>query len=84
MAENTTQQTRGKVLKGTVRKHSGTDTISVAVTRYVKHPKYKKYQKRTKNFLVHNPGELAEVGSKVSIRESKPISKQKRFVLVEE
>lgn len=74
----------GKVLKGTVIKNAAQDTVTVAVTRYVAHPKYKKFQKRTKKFLVHNPGNTAEVGATVSIKESKPISKNKRFILVTE
>ena len=82
--KNVTEKKGGKVLKGTVVKSAMADTITVAVTRYVAHPKYKKFQKRTKKFLVHNPGNTAEVGSIVSIKESKPISKNKRFILVTE
>ncbi len=58
------------------------DTVTVAVTRYVKHPKYQKYAKRTKKYLAHNPGNTVAVGDAVSIRESRPISKTKRFVVV--
>jgi len=78
-----TEKKGGKVLKGTVVKSAMTDTITVAVTRLVKHPKYQKFQKRTKKFLVHNPGNTVEVGDKVSIKETKPISKNKHFVLLE-
>lgn len=85
MSKNDPQEKKGgKVLKGTVVKSAMVDTATVAVTRYVAHPKYKKFQKRTKKFLVHNPGNTAEVGSMVSIKESKPISKNKRFILVNE
>tara|TARA_B100000745_G_scaffold173343_1_gene113553 strand:+ start:6087 stop:6347 length:261 start_codon:yes stop_codon:yes gene_type:complete len=80
--KNSQEKQGGKVLKGTVVKSAAQDTITVAVTRYVAHPKYKKFQKRTKKFLVHNPGNTAEVGDIVSIKESKPISKNKRFILV--
>jgi small subunit ribosomal protein S17 len=59
-----------------------TDTISVAVERYVKHPKYKKYLKRTKKFLVHDAGNTAKVGETVEIKEVNPISKRKSFALV--
>lgn len=83
MATNEVQEKKGKVLKGTVVKNAAQDTVTVAVTRYVKHPKYQKYQKKTKKYLVHNPGNTAEVGSTVSIKETKPISKRKHFVLVE-
>jgi small subunit ribosomal protein S17 len=59
-----------------------TDTISVAVERYVKHPKYKKYLKRTKKFLAHDAGNTAKVGETVEIKEVNPISKRKSFALV--
>ena len=58
------------------------DTVTVLVERYVKHPKYKKYMRLSKKFLVHDVGNTAEVGSKVTIRETRPISKRKRFELV--
>ena len=50
------------------------DTCTVSVSRYVKHPKYKKYQRKTKKFLVHNPGNSVEVGDTVTIRQTRPIS----------
>ncbi|XKT75222.1 MAG: 30S ribosomal protein S17 [Patescibacteria group bacterium UBA2103] len=84
MSNDVTKESNGKVLKGTVVKNAAKDTITVEVSRYVKHPKYKKYQKRSKKFLVHNPGNTAEVGAKVSIKEGRPISKLKRFTLVSE
>jgi small subunit ribosomal protein S17 len=59
-----------------------TDTITVAVERYVKHPKYKKYLRRTKKFLVHDAGNTAKVGETVEIKEVNPISKRKSFALV--
>jgi small subunit ribosomal protein S17 len=58
------------------------DTITVAVERYVKHPKYKKFLRRTKKFLVHDAGNTAKVGTVVDIREIRPMSKRKRFTLV--
>ncbi|OGG60946.1 30S ribosomal protein S17 [Candidatus Kaiserbacteria bacterium RIFCSPHIGHO2_02_FULL_49_16] len=58
------------------------DTVTVQVDRYVKHPKYKKYMKRSKKFLVHNPGNTAVIGEKVIIRETRPISKNKHFIIV--
>lgn len=72
----------GRVLKGTVVASNMQDTITVAVERYVKHPKYKKYQRRTKKFLVHDAGNTATVGSKVEIKEVPPMSKRKHFALV--
>jgi small subunit ribosomal protein S17 len=68
-------------MKGIVVKTAMKDTATVAVSRYVKHPKYKKYQTRTKKFLVHDPGNTAQVGDTVTIVACRPISKLKRFVL---
>jgi small subunit ribosomal protein S17 len=59
-----------------------TDTITVAVERYVKHPKYKKYLRHTKKFLVHDKGNTAKIGETVEIKEVRPISKRKSFELV--
>ena len=78
--ENETQ--KGKVLKGVVVKRAMKDTATVSVSSYVKHPKYKKYLRRSKKYLVHDPGNTAQVGDKVSIRETRPISKRKHFVIV--
>jgi small subunit ribosomal protein S17 len=76
------QANRGRVLRGKVVSTKMTDTITVAVERYVKHPKHKKYQRRTKKFLVHDQGNTAKVGDTVDIKEVRPISKRKTFELV--
>ena len=81
--EKTTENTQnGRTLKGTVVSAKMQDTCTVAVERYVKHPKYKKYQRRTKKFLVHDAGNTAKVGDKVEITETRPVSKRKHFALV--
>ena len=79
-----TEQTtnNGRVLRGKVVASKMTDTCTVAVERYVKHPKYKKYLRRTKKFLVHDKGNTAKVGETVEIKEVRPISKRKSFELV--
>lgn len=64
---------------GVVVKTAMKDTATVEVSRYVKHPKYKKYQTKTKKFLVHDPGNTAQVGDKVTIVGCRPISKLKSF-----
>ena len=76
-----TATTKRRTLRGTVVASKMQDTITVAVERYVKHPKYKKYQRRTKKFLVHDAGNTAAVGTTVTIRECNPRSKRKRFEL---
>ena len=75
-------ETKGKVLQGVIVKRAMKDTVTVLVEHYVKHPKYKKFRRRSKKYLVHDSGGSASVGEKVSIREVKPISKRKHFVLV--
>jgi small subunit ribosomal protein S17 len=72
---------RPQTFSGTVVKTAMKDTTTVAITRYVKHPKYKKYQTRTKKFLVHDPENTAQVGDLVTIEACRPISKLKRFAL---
>ncbi len=67
--------------KGVVVKTAMKDTATVAVSRYVKHPKYKKYQTRTKKYLVHDPGNTVQVGDRVTIVGCRPISKLKRFMI---
>lgn len=77
-----TKTTNGRVLRGTVVASKMQDTITVAVERYVKHPKYKKYLRRTKKYLVHDAGNTAPVGATVDIIETRPRSKRKTFELV--
>lgn len=79
MEQNTTKP---QTFRGVVVKTAMKDTATVAVSRYVKHPKYKKFMKISKKFLVHDVGNTAQVGEKVTIRETRPISKRKRFVIV--
>ena len=57
------------------------DTATVRVNRYVKHPKYKKYFVRSKKYLVHDPGNSAQIGDKVTIVATRPLSKLKRFAI---
>lgn len=77
-----TKTTTGKTFEGVVVKSAMKDTVTVQVERYVKHPKYHKYMRLSKKFLVHNPGNTAEVGTKVTIKETRPISRLKRFIIV--
>jgi small subunit ribosomal protein S17 len=81
-AEATAQQSK-KTLKGTVVSDKMDKTAVVAVTRFVKHEKYKKYFKITKKFKAHDETNTAKVGDKVSIVETRPLSKDKRFAIVQ-
>ncbi|OGG49450.1 30S ribosomal protein S17 [Candidatus Kaiserbacteria bacterium RIFCSPHIGHO2_01_FULL_54_36] len=72
----------GKTFEGVVVKAAMKDTATVQVERYVKHPKYKKFMRLNRKFLVHDVGNTAQVGDKVVIRETRPISRRKHFILV--
>lgn len=75
-------ETMRKEFTGVVVSDKMTNSAVVAVSRYVKHPKYKKYLKKTARFTVHNPGNLAKEGDKVTIRSTRPLSKTKHFEIV--
>jgi small subunit ribosomal protein S17 len=79
-----TNTTTKKTLKGTVISNKMDKTAVVAVTRFVKHPKYKKYFKITKKFKAHDETNAVNVGDKVAIVETRPISKDKHFAIVQQ
>jgi small subunit ribosomal protein S17 len=56
-------------------------TVTVAVERKVRHEVYGKSQKRTSKFLEHNDNNEAKVGDTVTIAESRPLSRRKRWVV---
>jgi small subunit ribosomal protein S17 len=67
---------------GVVKSDKMTKTVTVRVDRVVKHPVYRKYVKRRKNFMAHD--EMgATVGDKVRIIETRPLSARKRWRVVE-
>ena len=58
-------------------------TISVSVSRIVRHEKYGKYMKKTSVFKAHDEKNEAKTGDKVRIYETRPLSKSKRWALAE-
>lgn len=76
------QQIKKKTLRGKVVSDKMTDTVVVEISRYVKHPKYKKYLKTTKRFKAHNPGNVAKEGDMVTISPCRPLSKTKHYEIV--
>ncbi|MCK4325339.1 30S ribosomal protein S17 [bacterium] len=72
-----------KVRLGKVISDKMDKTIVVAVQRLVRHPMYKRVIRRTTKFKVHDEKGLAGVGDKVKIMETRPLSKEKRWRLVE-
>lgn len=75
-------ETKRKEFKGVVVSDKMQDSAVVAVSRFVKDPKYKKYLKKTSRFTAHNPGNKAKEGDKVTIRSCRPISKTKAFEII--
>ena len=75
----TEQANKGKTITGTVVSAKMKDTIVVRVTRFVAHPKYRKYMKYTSRFKAHDKGNTKKEGEKVTIVECRPISKDKHF-----
>ncbi|MES2203011.1 MAG: 30S ribosomal protein S17 [Patescibacteria group bacterium] len=71
-----------RTFNGVVVSDKMTGSAVVAVSRYVKHPKYKKYMKKTSKFIADNPGNKAKEGDKVVIRSCRPLSKNKSFEIV--
>jgi len=58
-------------------------TITVAIERKVPHPIYKKYFKKTTKLMAHDEKKECGIGDKVKIMETRPLSKNKRWRLVE-
>lgn len=58
-------------------------TIIVSEEKKIKHPIYKKFYKKTTKFAAHDPGNSCDIGDKVKIMETRPLSKTKRWRLVE-
>ncbi|MDP8228101.1 MAG: 30S ribosomal protein S17 [Candidatus Electryoneaceae bacterium] len=72
-----------KVMLGTVISTKMMQTISVKVERRLAHPRYKKYYNRSKKFLVHDPENSCREGDLVRIVECRPLSRHKRFRLLD-
>jgi small subunit ribosomal protein S17 len=71
-----------KKLTGTVVSNKMKDTIVVEVSSYEKHPKYDKFIKSSKKFKAHDAGNTKNIGEKVEIVETAPISKDKHFKIL--
>ncbi len=70
-----------RVIHGVVVSKAGNKTATVMVERRVMHPRYRKFVKRFKKYLVHDENDQTNVGDIVSAVECRPISKNKAFRL---
>jgi small subunit ribosomal protein S17 len=72
-----------KVREGMVVSDSMDATVVVAIVERVRHPRYRKTVQRTKKLYVHDAAGDAKVGDRVRVAETRPLSKLKRWRLVE-
>ncbi len=72
-----------KVMVGTVTSNKMDKTIVVSVETSVKHPLYGKFVKRTYKLKAHDENNECQIGDKVKVMETRPLSKDKRWRLVE-
>ena len=71
-----------RLLSGVVVSSNSNKTITVSVTRRIKHKLYKKIIRQTKKYHAHDENNEFNIGDNVSIIESKPISKQKKWRVI--
>lgn len=72
-----------KILEGKVVSTKMKKTVVVEVERLYQHPFYKKIIKKHKRYKVHNENFSLKTGDLVKIKETKPISKEKHFLILE-
>lgn len=80
---DTAARHRRKIRVGTVVSNKMEKSIVVAIERRVPHPIYKKYYRRTSTLMAHDDKREAGIGDIVKVMETRPLSKRKRWRLVE-
>jgi small subunit ribosomal protein S17 len=84
MAEETTESRAArKVREGVVVSTKMDKTVVVAVIERVRHPRYAKFVQRTKKLYVHDEANDVRTGDRVRVQETRPLSKLKRWRVVE-
>jgi len=71
-----------RTLKGVVVSDKMDKTIVVSVERIKQHPLYRRRYKVQKKYKVHDPEKKYKIGDKVAIQEWRPISKEKRWIVI--
>jgi small subunit ribosomal protein S17 len=77
------ERSNRKVKVGTVVSDKMDKTVVVAIETFVTHPMYKKQVKRTTRFKAHDENNECKIGDKVQIMETRPLSRDKRWRVVE-
>lgn len=83
MSETSTTTAARKVREGIVTSNAMDKTVVVTVTDRVRHARYNKFVMRTKKLHAHDEANDAGVGDKVRVMETRPLSKNKRWRVVE-
>ena len=76
------KNTKSRVLKGIVVSDKMTKTVVVKISSLKKHPKYKKYFKVSQKYKAHDEENQYHTGDHVLIKETRPMSKEKRWIVV--
>ncbi len=76
------QEKKARMMQGTVVSNGMKDSVVVKIERFIKHPKYKKFIRKSTKVMAHDADNVCMVGDTVSIQECKPISKNKSWMLV--
>lgn len=79
--ENGNARGFGRTVQGIVASNKMDKTITVEVTRTVRHPRYNKFVKENNRFHAHDKNNECDIGDSVIIVEAKPLSKMKRWRL---
>ena len=83
MAEETTERNARKVREGIVVSNKMDKTAVIAVVERVRHPKYAKFVMRTKKLYAHDETNDVNVGDRVRVMETRPLSKTKVWRVIE-
>ena len=81
--EDTNTRNLRKTKVGTVTSNKMDKSIAVVVERKIKHPIYGKFLKKSKKFIAHDEKNECTIGDTVKIMETRPLSKSKRWRLIE-
>ncbi len=80
---DTVKKTNKKEFTGLVTSEKMDKTVVVQIETKRLHPLYKKYVTRTKKYKAHDPENSAHLGDTVRIRECRPVSKEKKWMLID-
>ena len=72
----------GKILQVKIVSVAGDKTVVGLHTFLEKHPIYEKYVKKQKKYMIHDENNVAKVGDEVYIKETRPLSKRKSWIII--